>query len=55
MIYSVDALDEAAKVELLGKAPKDNPSIQPIVAAVGQMLSVEVLTAANTPNPSAVF
>ena len=55
MIYAVDALDEAGSAELLGKPPKDNPSIHPIIAAMGEMLSVELLTAANTPNPSAFF
>ncbi|MBV8781461.1 MAG: hypothetical protein JO353_08700 [Phycisphaerae bacterium] len=55
MAYATDALDDAMKAELLGRPPRDNPAILPIIAAPGQMLNVESLTAANTPNPSPFF
>jgi hypothetical protein len=55
MIYSVDALDEAFKAELLGKPAKDNPSNLPILSAPGQTLTVETLSAADTPNPSPFY
>jgi hypothetical protein len=55
MVYAFDALEEAHKADLLGKPAKDNPSNLPINAAPGQMLTVETLTAADTPNPSPFY
>jgi len=55
MIYAVDALDDAYKADLFGKPAKDNPSSLPILAAPGQTLTVETLTAADTPNPSPFY
>jgi hypothetical protein len=55
MIYAVDALDDAIKFDLLGKPAKDNPASLPISGAPGQMLSVELLSAIDTPNPSAFY
>jgi hypothetical protein len=55
MIYSVDALADAMKADLIGKPAKDNPSSLPILAAPGQMLTVETLSAVDTPNPSPFY
>ena len=55
MVYAVDALDDAYKADLLGKPAKDNPSNLPIAGAPGQMLTVETLSAVDTPNPSPFY
>jgi hypothetical protein len=55
MIYSVDALEDAYKADLLGKPAKDTPSNLPITGAPGQVLTVETLSAADTPNPSPFY
>ena len=55
MIYVVDALDDAYKADLFGKPAKDNPTNLPILAAPGQTLTVETLSAADTPNPSPFY
>jgi hypothetical protein len=55
LIYTVDALDEAIKAQVLKPAPKGaaDPTAHPI--SNGQVLTVEALTNENTPNPSAFY
>ncbi len=55
IVYSVDALDDAYKADLLGKPHKDTPASLPIIGAPAQMLTVEVLSAVDTPNPSPFY
>jgi hypothetical protein len=55
MIYAVDALEDAMKAELLSKPAKDNPTNMPIQGVAGQTLTVETLSAADTPNPSPFY
>ncbi len=55
LVYTVDALDEAVKAQVLKPAAKgaEDPTALPIGG--GQSLSVESLTNENTPNPSAYY
>ena len=55
LIYTVDALDEAIKAQVLKPPPKGaaDPTALPI--SNGQVLNVEALTNENTPNPSAFY
>jgi len=53
--YCVDVLDAAIDSKLLDKPDSEDPAMHPIPDAAGKKLSVERLTAANTPNPSSYF
>ncbi len=55
LVYTVDALDEAVKAQVLKPAAKgaEDPTALPIGG--GQSLSVESLTNENTPKPSADY
>ena len=55
LIYTVDALDEAIKAQVLKPPPKGAEDQTALPISNGQALTVEALTNENTPNPSAFY
>jgi hypothetical protein len=53
--YCVDVLGAAMEAKILEKPTVESPALHPIVDGGGKMLSVEQLSAANTPNPSSYY